>query len=174
LPHKEQGFTGVEIQELSTGQKFQRSIPVGYYPHLIWIGLSSMEHSGRAAWLRNLLDLFAEELQSLTSIPPDWRSPSLNPLLVRTFYDVGHKDCREIKATVGQVLQLSPNVLKRHHWVDFYTRLDVIDPGYLDTWRERVPDVFEDVESRAALISEGGMVTLPHLQRSGNCSSGGK
>ena len=167
MPQKEQGFAGIEIQELSTGQKFQRSIPAEYYHHIIWIGLGSRGDSGRAAWLRNLLDLFADELKLLKSIPPDWRSPSLNPLLVRTFYDVGDKDCREIKVVVGEVLGLSPNVLNHRHWVDFYTGLDVIDSGYLDAWCVRIPNVFqdmdggEDIDGGAALIPERGMVTLP-------------
>jgi hypothetical protein len=127
------GHTVVEVVEQPTGLSFQKKISPDYYSHLIWIQQESIGSTDRCRWLWNTLDCFAEELRHAPhDIDLSWRSASLNPLLVRAFYEIPDENPKEIESRVRDEL-VTRNLLVGD-WERFYMELDVILSVYDGRW----------------------------------------
>ncbi|KAF9643521.1 hypothetical protein BDM02DRAFT_3191508 [Thelephora ganbajun] len=134
--------TIMDVTELSTQDSFRTTISGNYRFHLAWIQLESVGDSKRCKWLQNVLDHFAEELSQAPrgGADPLWRSPVLNPLLMRVFYQVPDDQAKSIKekvvAVVARSARKDPTI---EDWKDFYTSCDVINPTFETCWTKLKP-----------------------------------
>lgn len=127
-------WTRVYIKELSTGKDFRANVPREYHFHLSWIGRESAEGGNRGLWLLNVLDCFVDELLEHPSEFSSWRSSTLNPLLVRTFFEAEGDGPGLLRTKLATRLQTEAKLLGVEDWKQFYHNQDVIGSSYDVIW----------------------------------------
>jgi len=131
-----QGLTEVVLTNQTTGATVKRKVHAQYHRHLNWIQRrSSTEESVESRWYRNVMDCFAEELVRIgPKLQPNWRSPSLQPLLARAFNGLRDFDQHGIEKEV------------KWHYNDskssFYFGKDFLDMEFDERW----DDLLEEEE----------------------------
>jgi hypothetical protein len=129
----------VHLKQLQDGTEFQRRIPTEYHFHLAWIQQESKQNYPESAWLRNVMDHFAEELLKFPSVAcPSWRSASLNSLLMRAFNNIFNNKATPIEKFVSSLVG-EPEMLNIVDWQEFYFDANVINCKYDTHWASRKP-----------------------------------
>ncbi|KAF9643128.1 hypothetical protein BDM02DRAFT_3192164 [Thelephora ganbajun] len=163
------GATIVDVMELSTQNSFHAIISNNYGFHLAWIQHESVGNSKRSRWLQNVLDHFAEELRQAPKggVDPSWRSPVLNPLLVRAFYGVADDKVGLIKEkVVAMVARSACKDPSLEDWTSFYTSSDVIDPAFEAHWMKLKPCGVDQGNSGLSAEATPGVLATELLEQS--------
>jgi hypothetical protein len=133
---------------------FERTIPKAYIFHLNWMSNEAnstpvgIRRYRRSAYLRQVLDAFAEEIKATEGLT-EWRSAVLTPVLVRAYHNLNDFARTSIEAHAKKVL-LHYGKLTEQHWAAFYFQCDVIDPSNSIRWtsvKEIVPQDTEGVSN---------------------------